>query len=239
MKKVILFDLYDTILKDVSFSVLQCFHWLYETYFREACTREAFEEYRELFNPLYARRAEDNSEVHFMRDEVVKIFEHFQVSLPEDLEELEYNLMSQMQQETVLEDVKETLAVLRAKGIGMYILSNSIFSGKATERLLNEFDILHCFNKVLVSADYGIRKPHPEFFQVAVEEIQKAYPDVQKEDILFVGNDYTSDVKGAIGAGLDVAWYNAAQQADAEGLSTYSIEKFEELLTVTCFKFPV
>ena len=193
MKKVILFDLYDTILKDVSFSVLQCFHWLYETYFREACTREAFEEYRELFNPLYA----------------------------------------------VLEDVKETLAVLRAKGIGMYILSNSIFSGKATERLLNEFDILHCFNKVLVSADYGIRKPHPEFFQVAVEEIQKAYPDVQKEDILFVGNDYTSDVKGAIGAGLDVAWYNAAQQADAEGLSTYSIEKFEELLTVTCFKFPV
>ena len=224
MKKVILFDLYDTIVKDVSFSVQQSFQWLYEIYFKEVCTWEAFETHKEVYSPLYAKRTVDHSEVHFMRDEVIKIFEHFKVIFPEDLDDLEYCLMNQMQQETVLEDVKETLAALQANGIGMYILSNSIFSGKATKRLLEEFDVLKYFNKVFVSADYGIRKPHPGFFKMAVEVIQKDYPDVQMENILFVGNDYRTDVEGAVTAGLDTAWYNVAKELDEKGISTYSIE---------------
>ena len=232
MKKAILFDLYDTVLKDISFSVQQCFEWLYENYFKEVCTREEFEAYREAFTPIYTKRAEDNSEVHFMRDEVVKIFEHFKVMLPEDLDALEYNLMNQMQQETLLEAVKDTLIGLHDKGIGMYMLSNSIFSGKATERLLGDFNILKFFNRVFVSADYGIRKPHPGFFQLAVEEIQKDHPDVQKEDILFVGNDYTSDVQGANVAGLDVAWYNVNQLPDEKGICTYNITNCSEILNV-------
>lgn len=233
MKKAILFDLYDTVLKDVSFSVQQCFQWLYETYFKEICTREEFETYRETFSLLYAKRAEDNSEVHFMRDEIVKIFEHFKVSLPEDLDELEYALMNQMQQETLLDDVRETLLKLYDKGIGMYILSNSIFSGTATERLLEEFDIMKYFGKVLASADYGIRKPHKKFFQIAIDEIRKEHPGIQKEDILYVGNDYRTDVEGAVLSGLDVVWYNVAQQPDEKEISTYGIESFKELLNIS------
>jgi len=232
LKKVIVFDLYDTVLKDVSFSVQQCFQWLYETYFKGICTREEFETYREIFSPLYAKRAEDNSEVHFMRDEIVKIFEHFKVSLPEDLDELEYALMNQMQQEMLLDEVRETLVKLHDKEIGMYILSNSIFTGKATEWLLKEFGILKFFNKVFASADYGIRKPHKEFFQIAVDEIQKNCPDVQKENILYVGNDYRTDVEGAALAGLEMAWYNMAHQADGKEISTYNIETFKELLNI-------
>lgn len=105
MKKVILFDLYDTVIKDVSFSVQQCFEWLYQTYFKNVCTREEFEAHREFYSPMYAKRAENHSEVHFMRDEVVKIFEHFKVRLPENLDELEFALMNQMQQETLLKGV--------------------------------------------------------------------------------------------------------------------------------------
>ena len=232
MKKVILFDLYDTVLKDVSFSVQQCFEWLYKAYFMEVCTREEFEAYREIFSPMYAKRAEDNSEVHFMWDEVVKIFEHFGASLPEDLDELEYSLMNQMQQETLLDEVRETLVMLHSKGISMYILSNSIFTGKATERLLEELDILKYFNKVFSSADYGIRKPHKSFFQMAVKEIQKVYPDVQKEDILYVGNDYVTDVQGARTAGVDVAWYNVNQLPDEKEICTYSVTNFSEILNL-------
>jgi len=232
MKKAILFDLYDTVLKDVSFSLQQCFQWLYETYFKEVCTWEEFEAHKEIYSPLYAKRAENNSEVHFMRDEVMKIFAHFQVMLPEDMDELEYNLMNQMQQETLLEDVREALAELYDKGIGMYILSNSIFSGKATERLLEDFDVLKYFNKVFASADYGIRKPHPGFFGMAVEEIKKDIPGIQKEDILYVGNDYRTDVEGAVAVELDVAWYNVAKEPDEKGISTYSIESFKKLLEI-------
>ena len=232
MKKVILFDLYDTVLKDVSFSVQQCFRWLYESYFKDTCTWEVFEEHKEIYIPLYAKRAEDNSEVQFMRDEVIKIFEHFGVSLPEDLNELEYALLNQMQQETLLEDVKKTLSALQNRGIGMYILSNTIFSGIATERLLEEFDVLKYFNKVFASADYGIRKPHKGFFQAAVDAIQQDYPNVQKKDILFVGNDYASDVQGAVGSGLDVSWYNVKKLPDEKQISTYNIGNFNEILNI-------
>ena len=232
MKKAILFDLYDTVMKDVSFSVQQCFQWLHETYFKDVCTWEEFEAHKEIYSPLYAKRAEGNSEVHFMQDEVVKIFEYFKVTLPDDLDEFEYNLMNQMQQETLLNEVRETLTELHSKGIGMYILSNSIFTGKATERLLEEFDILKYFNKVFASADYGIRKPHKGFFQIAVEKIQKDYPDVQKENILYVGNDYRTDVEGAVSAGLEVAWYNVVQQPDEKGISAYSIKSFMELRNI-------
>ncbi len=232
MKKVILFDLYDTVLKDIFFSFKAGLQWLYQTYFKEVCIWEEFDTYAENFGYLYAKRKEDNSEVHLMRDEVVKIFERFKVKFPEDLEELEYALMNQMQQEILLDDVRETLLKLHDKGIGMYILSNSIFSGTATERLLEEFDIMRYFGKVLASADYGIRKPHMKFFQIAIDEIRKEHPGIQKEDILYVGNDYRTDVEGAVLSGLDVAWYNVAQQPDEKEISTYGIENFKELLNI-------
>ena len=232
VKKVILFDLYDTVLKDAFFSFKQGIQWLYENFFNKVCTWEVFESFVETFTPIYAKRKEDNSEVHLMQDEIVKIFEHFNVSLPKDTVELEYNLMNQMQQETLLEDVRETLSKLQKRNLGMYILSNSIFTGKVTERLLGEFDALKYFNKVFVSADYGIRKPHPGFFQMAVDVIQNDFPDVKKEDILYVGNDYVTDVQGAKTAGLDVVWYNVKQLPDEEEICIYNIEKFSEILNL-------
>lgn len=232
MKKVILFDLYDTVLKDAFFSFRQGIQWLHENFFNKVCTWEVFESYVETFAFIYAKRKEDNSEVHLMQDEIVEIFEHFNASLPEDMVELEYNLMNQMQQETLLEDVRETLTELQKRSFGMYILSNSIFTGKVTERLLGEFDVLKYFNKVFASADYGIRKPHPGFFQIAVDEIQKDYPGVHKKDILYVGNDYRTDVEGASLAGLEVAWYNVQQLPDEKGICTYNITKFNEILNV-------
>lgn len=232
MKKAILFDLYDTVLKDIFFNFKQGLQWLYETCFTESCMWEEFESYTENFRPLYAKRKEDNSEVHLMRDEIEKIFEHFNVMLPENMEDVEYNLMKHMQQETLLDEVRETLVELHDKGIGMYILSNSIFTGKATERLLEEFDILNYFNRIFASADYGIRKPHTRFFQTAVDEIQKDYPGVQKKDILYVGNDYHTDVEGAVEAGLETVWYNVANEPDVKGISNYNIRGFEELMKI-------
>jgi len=232
MKKVILFDLYDTVLKDVFFNFKIGMQWLYQTYFKKICVWEEFDTYAESFGNLYAKRKEDNSEVHLMRDEIVKIFERFNVSLPEDLDELEYKLMNQMQQEKLLDEVRETLVGLHSKGISMYILSNSIFTGKATERLLAAFDILKYFNKVFASADYGIRKPHTLFFQMAVDEIRKDIPGIEQEDILYVGNDYRTDVEGAVTVGLDMAWYNVAKEPDEKGISTYSIESFKELINI-------
>ncbi len=232
MKKAILFDLYDTILKDISFDFKAGIKWLYDTYFAQACTWEELKAYEETFWPLFAKRREDNSEVCLIRDEVVKLFEEFAVALPEDLEELEYALMNQVQKETLLDEVHDTLEQLQKQSIPMYILSNSIFTGKATEKMLADFGILQYFTKVYASADYGVRKPGEKFFGIAIGEILETHPGMGKSDILFVGNDYVTDVQGAKAVELDVAWYNVKQLPDEKGICTYKIKKFNEILKV-------
>ena len=232
MKKAILFDLYDTILKDISFDFKAGIKWLYDTCFTQACTWEELKAYEETFWPLFAKRKEDNSEVCLIWDEVAKLFEKFEVALPENLEELEYAIMNQIQQEMLLDVVCETLDELQRQGIPMYILSNSIFTGKATEKLLEDFGILQYFTKVYVSADYGVRKPGEKFFRIAIKEILENHPGMKKNDILYVGNDYVTDVQGAKAAGLDVVWYNVKQLPDEKGICTYNIIKFSEILNV-------
>ena len=232
MKKVILFDLYDTILKDISFDFKAGIKWIYDTYFAQACTWEELKAYEETLWPLFAKRREDNSEVCLIRDEVVKLFEKFDVVLPENLEELDYEIMNQIQKETLLDEVRETLEDLQKQGLPMYILSNSIFTGKATEKLLEDFGILQYFTKVYASADYGVRKPGEKFFGIAIGEILETHPGMEKNDILYVGNDYVTDVQGAKAAGLDAVWYNVNQLPDEKGICTYNIIKFNEILKV-------
>lgn len=232
MKKAILFDLYDTILKDISFDFNSGIKWLYDTYFARVCTWEELKAYEETFWPLFAKRKEDNSEVCLIRDEVVKLFEKFEVNLPEDLEELDYTIMNQIQKEALLDEVRETLEELQEQGVPMYILSNSIFGRKATERLLEDFGVLQYFTKVYVSADYGVRKPGEKFFGLAIKEILETHAGMERKDILYVGNDYITDVRGAKAAGLDVVWYNVKQLPDEEGICTYTVAKFNEILNV-------
>jgi len=237
MKKIILFDLYDTILRDISFDFNAGIKWLYDTYFAKHCTWEELKAYVETFLPLFAKRKEDNSEVCLIRDEVVKVFEKFDVTLPEDLEELEYAMMNRIQKETLLDEVHETLEELQKQGIPMYILSNSIFTGKITERLLEDFCILKYFKKVYVSADYGVRKPGGKFFDIAIEEIKENHPGMDKREMLYIGNDYLTDVQGAKAAGLDVVWYNRKQFSDEKGICTFNIARFHEILEVLKFFF--
>ena len=232
MKKAILFDLYDTILKDISFDFKAGIKWLYDTYFTQSCTWEELKEYEESFWPLFAKRKEDNSEVCLIRDEIAKLFEKFDVALPEDLEELDYDIMNQIQKETLLDEVCETLEKLQKQGIPMYILSNSIFTGKATEKLLEDFGILQYFTRVYASADYGVRKPGERLFGIAIKEILENHPGMEKNDILYVGNDYVTDVQGAKAAGLDVVWYNVKQLPDEKGICTYNITKFSGILNI-------
>ena len=235
MKKVILFDLYATVLKDVSFSFDSGMTYVYDAYFKEACTLEEFKEYEATFLPLYKKRIADGSEVCLIKDEVPLFFEKFGVTKPDSYEELEYDIMKHMQLEDILEEVIFTLDELKKQGIKMYILSNGIYTGRTTMRLLNEFGILTFFEKVFSSADYGVRKPNIKFYQIAIDEIISDNPEVKKEDILYVGNDYITDATGATNAGLDTVWYNVNHLPNEKELKVYDIDDFRHILEIVYY----
>lgn len=233
LKKVILFDLYDTVLKDVSFDFSKGIKYLYDNFFGEKCSLTDIIDYAETFLPLYDRRKIDYSEVCLIRDEVPHFFDKFDVLKPEVLDELEYAIMNHMQNVTLLEDVRYTLNELQKLDIKMYILSNSIFTGSATRRLLSDFGILHYFEKVFSSADYKVRKPSKEFYQLAITEILSVNHGVEKDEILYVGNDYITDVIGATSVGLKTVWYNVNHLPNQKRLNIFEIDSFRQLLSIT------
>ena len=232
MKKAVLFDLYDTVLKNESFDFVRGVTFVYDNYLSDACTFEEFKAYTDTFLPLYHQRHVDHSEVHFVKDELPLWFSHFGKTMPTDVDDLEYAVMSAMQCGGILDDVRCVLDELKARGIPMYILSNTIFTSSATKRHLTHHGILHYFEEVYASAEFGVRKPSPRFFDAAIADIFRRHPDLTKADLLFVGNDYVTDAHGGVAAGIDTVWYNVEGAANEDDLDVAVVENFQDVLAL-------
>ena len=155
MRQVYLFDLYDTVLKDISFEFQRGMRFLYDCYFSTVCSWEDFSAYEDTFSPLYEQRKVNNTEISLIYDEVLPIFRKFGIVPPADLDELDFQIMDHMQEETLLPSVRQTLEKLYGRGFHMYILSNAIFTAKSARRLLRRFGIDGYFRRVYSSADHG------------------------------------------------------------------------------------
>jgi|TARA_R110002096_G_scaffold22675_26_gene72799 FMN phosphatase YigB (HAD superfamily) len=64
------------------------------------------------------------------------------------------------------------------------------------------------FDRIVISDEYGWRKPYPGIFTDTL-----AMLGIAPQDALYVGDSVADDVVGAKGAGLDVAWVNATDSA--------------------------
>jgi len=73
---------------------------------------------------------------------------------------------------------------------------------------LHKVGILDYFNPIIVSGDYGYRKPDRRLFQSAVGELR-----VPAENTLFVGNDMYRDIYGAREAGMKTVMFDSDQGA--------------------------
>ena len=96
--------------------------------------------------------------------------------------------------EYVPEDVVPVLERLRARGLRLVVVSNA--NGTLLKHL-DRLDLTKRFDCVLDSADEGVEKPDPRFFEIALER-----SGARKETTIHVGDLYHVDVIGARNAGL-------------------------------------
>ncbi len=75
-------------------------------------------------------------------------------------------------------------------------------------RILVDHGIAACFATVLISDEFGRRKPHPAIFEAALRDL-----GVAAEAALFVGDSISDDVVGARNAGVPVVWLNEKNEA--------------------------
>ena len=93
----------------------------------------------------------------------------------------------------------ELLRALRARGSGVWLLSNaqSIF----TRQELKDRGLDGLVDGVYLSSDYGVKKPDPRFFQALLQA-----RDISPDSAVMVGNDGTCDIEGARAVGLSTIY---------------------------------
>lgn len=118
---------------------------------------------------------------------------------------------------------EEMLKRLRDEGKAVYLLSNAqrIF----TEYEMHTLDIFKYFNAVLISSDYKTRKPDKRFFDALINRYS-----IDPSRTLFVGNDSTTDIKGAKNVGFSTFYINSniSPRDDRVDAADYNVEDFTE-----------
>lgn len=96
--------------------------------------------------------------------------------------------------DTLFDDVLQMLEILFQQSFKLGVLSN--FS-PSLEYCLHELGIHHYFKFFIVSSVVGLKKPDTAIFDLCVN-----YASCLREEILYVGDNYEIDIKGAERAGI-------------------------------------
>lgn len=81
------------------------------------------------------------------------------------------------------------------------------------------------FDPIIISGDYGYRKPDPRLFQRALEALQ-----LHPSQAIFIGNDRFRDVFGAKQLGMKTVWFcNSQDSGRSEAEPDYVMYQFAEI----------
>ena len=229
---ILIFDYFETIVISKTHDFNRALRVFWGKYYQDRCTFEEIKELgEELFVELMALHHQ-GIEFPFVKEELPRYAERFGgETVPMSVDEEADILMTANAMEPA-PGIAEMLSKLQAKGIPMYVLSNSSFSSDALSCILNRLGIGQYFTKVWSSAEYGRTKPDRGFFEQAITTALSEHPEEKREDITFVGDIYETDVIGAFNAGIKAAWIDREGARDEAHPATYVISETSELTDI-------
>ena len=146
--------------------------------------------------------------------------------LPEDFNEkfIEFSKMN-MYRFAVLKD--ETIDVLeKLKGkYKLCILSNGYSYSQHNK--IKQVQIEDYFDVILVSGDLDFKKPEAEIFEYAAKQL-----GVKCEECLMIGDVFSSDILGAIRAGVTPVWILEDTERPSMAYHGYRIEKLDQIFEI-------
>jgi len=117
------------------------------------------------------------------------------------LEELEMAFWENCVELVPLPYIQDLLDFLAAQHIRTGVVSNMTFSGAGLATRITK-NLKHNFEFIIASSEYGIRKPDPMIFQLAI-----AKANLPPEDIWFCGDNPRCDVDAACAVGMRPVWF--------------------------------
>lgn len=108
----------------------------------------------------------------------------------------------------------------------LYIVTNGV--SKTQYQRLKDSGLYPYFKDIFVSEDIGYQKPHASYFDYVL-----AHVDVPKEDMLLIGDSLSSDICGALQAGIACCWYNPEHERnDLKLTPTYEIDDLHDVWNI-------
>lgn len=111
----------------------------------------------------------------------------------------------------------------------LYIITNGI--SKVQKCRFERSLLKPYFKSVFVSEEVGFQKPQKEYFDHVLQEISLIEnKPISNEQLLVVGDSLTSDIQGAVNAGLDSCWYHPKSDENQSQIKyTYEINTLTQL----------
>ena len=227
---ILIFDYFETIVHNKSMDFNRGLKDLWEKYYKDKCPFEEISKFGDDQFHHLLKLHELGLEYRFVKDELPEYATRYGGNVIKMTPEEEADFLMKCNEMEVLPSISETLAVFEQMDISMYVLSNSGFTANALSIVLERLGIRKYFNNIWSSADFGKIKPNREFFELAITSTLADNPAATKDDIVFIGDMYETDVRGASNAGIDVIWLNYKNEPNKDNLSLHSIKGPEKLL---------
>ena len=126
---------------------------------------------------------------------------------------------------SLLEGAEELVRYLAAK-YPLTVVTNGF-----VEVQYEKFDksgLRDCFSHIVLSEEVGCQKPNPRIFEEALR-----MNGLQAEDVVMIGDSWSSDIQGAINAGIDQIWIRKSKDPLPEGQSaTYLVQSLSEVMEI-------
>lgn len=123
----------------------------------------------------------------------------------------------------------ELVSKLKDKDVKIYVVTNGVC--KTQERRLRTCPLSKYFDDVFISELIGYQKPKKEYFDYVFKAIKKDLnvDEIDKREVLIVGDSIGADILGGQNYGLDTCWYNPKNQK-SDVNPTYNILDLLDIL---------
>ncbi len=188
---------------------------LWDKYGKDLVTKEYLSFDRFFYPLMHGSRVGKRLRVKSERQEVAALAEQ----LSEDFLNMTTARFS------LLEGAEELVRYL-AKKYPLTVVTNGF-----VEVQYEKFDksgLRDCFAHIVLSEEIGCQKPNPRIFEEALR-----MNGLQAEEVVMIGDSWSSDIQGAINAGIDQIWIRKSNDPLPEEQSaTYLVKTLSEIMNI-------
>ncbi|MGI6073383.1 MAG: YjjG family noncanonical pyrimidine nucleotidase [Fermentimonas sp.] len=218
-------DLDDT-LWDIAQNGKKCLEGIYRDY--------GFDKYYPSFEEYYGVYMPSNNHLWGLyRDGKIKKDEliverflyplrEFGVTDPEYAIKISDDFLERTTHETLLVDGALDLLDYLSPKYKLYILSNGF--NEVQHKKIENSGLKHYFDKVFLSEQAEINKPHPDFFTYALKNSNSA-----RGKTVMIGDNWEADIVGAYMSKIDQIWFNPEGLEPKEFEPTFTVRKLAQI----------